>query len=310
MLGSQVHPRRPPGALGRQRPVAARCPLPPPRTQAWPGWRWGWRQCPGLDSGTASSLPRRGNQGTAQRGARGYWSVAALPSPALVTARPPPWLVLARATDTLTAEPGSARSLCPGADAWDSKCGGGGAWARPTETAGAEGRWGGDAGPGLRQATLGAGVCHGQPWPWPLGHHGQQRWGHVALLPPGRRAEHSSDTGVDHGLYSPHSSESHSRGAGTRASLRTHKRRLFPGPRSQGLLGPQGDRAGAVTAVQGARGARRGAVGGELGWAKLAATTAQPRDPQPQPLQGTLGLRGERALSPGVGALGGAHCGS
>lgn len=163
MLGSQVHPRRPPGALGRQRPVAARCPLPPPRTQAWPGWRWGWRQCPGLDSGTASSLPRRGNQGTAQRGARGYWSAAALPSPALVTARPPPWLVLARATDTLTAEPGSARSLCPSADAWDSKCGGGGARARPTETAGAEGRWGRGCWPQAAAGHTGCWRCPSRP---------------------------------------------------------------------------------------------------------------------------------------------------
>lgn len=318
MLGSQVHPRRPPGALGRQRPVAARCPLPPPRTQAWPGWRWGWRQCPGLDSGTASSLPRRGNQGTAQRGARGYWSAAALPSPALVTARPPPWLVLARATDTLTAEPGSARSLCPGADAWDSKCGGGGARARPTaRLREPKGGGGGDAGPRLRQATLGAGgarhgrsvprsalaAASGASWTAALGTRGP-----AAARTRGRaQLRHRCGSRL---VFSAHSSESHSRGAGTRASLRTHKRRLFPGPRSQGLLGPQGDRAGAVTAAQGACGARRGAVGGELGRAKLAATTAQPRDPQPQPLQGTLRLRGERALSPGVGTLGGAHCGS
>lgn len=150
-------------------------------------------------------------------------------------------------------------------------------------------------------------LCHGQTPLRPLGHHGQQCWGHVALPPPGRRAEHSSDTGVVHGLYSPHTVlRATAEGLGPGRASETYKCGLFPSPRSQGLLGPQGDRAGAVTAVQGARCACRGVVREEPGWAKLMATAAQPRDPQPQPLQGMLRLRGERALSPGSGALGGA----
>lgn len=89
---------------------AALCPRPGPR--APPGWQ-GVEAVPRPGQQHCILASRRGNQGTAQRGARGHWSAAALPSPALVTACPPPWLVLARATDTLMAEPGSARRPLP-----------------------------------------------------------------------------------------------------------------------------------------------------------------------------------------------------
>lgn len=165
---------------------------------------------------------------------------------------------------------------------------------------------GGDVGPGLRQATLGAGARHTRSVPRsaPTAASGASQTAVLGTRGPaaaGRRAEHSSDTGVVHGLYSPHSSESRSRGAGTRASLGNAQARALPQPQVPGAARTPGRQGWGGHCIQGARCARRGVVGEEPGGrVKLTATAAQP-----QSLQGTLRLRGERARSPAAGALGG-----
>lgn len=102
-------------------------------------------------------------------------------------------------------------------------------------------------------------------------------------------------------MYSPHSSESRSRGAGTRASLGNAQAQALPQPQVPGAARTPGRQGWGGHCIQGACCARRGVVGEEPGGrVKLTATAAQP-----QSLQGTLRLRGERARSPAAGALGG-----